>query len=283
MEITIGQEYKRQELHKFFGGQARSGISTPKEYPYIFLFTHERGKVYGYSDGWLENDSLFHYAGEGQKGDMEFQRGNKALRDHVVNDKRIFLFSETKKTFVLCVAELRFFEYEFTQIPDETGKNRRGIKFFFKKIPLESSSKVQAPNRAHTLDSEKPNETERRGLVTSRVGQGKYRQDLLKKFGRKCAVTNNDIEEVLIASHIVPWKDSSDEERLDPDNGILLSPLYDALFDKHIITFQDDGAMEISSQYMKNLSNLNIAKTLKIDVSEGMKKYLKRHREQFRD
>jgi predicted restriction endonuclease len=79
--------------------------------------------------------------------------------------------------------------------------------------------------------------------VTSRVGQGYYRQKLIKKFNGKCAVTKNDVEEILIANHIVPWRHSSDEERLDPDNGILLSPLYDALFDKHMITFGDDGSI----------------------------------------
>ena len=118
--------------------------------------------------------------------------------------------------------------------------------------------------------------------MTSRVGQGFYRQELFRKFSGKCAVTGNDLEEILIASHIVPWRLSSDEERLDPDNGILLSPLYDALFDKHIITFADDGTMEVSEQFTERLSNLNIDKNLKIDVSEGMKKYLRRHREQFR-
>jgi len=95
-------------------------------------------------------------------------------------------------------------------------------------------------------------------------------------------VTKNEVEEILIASHIVSWRHSSDEERLDPDNGILLSPLYDALFDKHMIAFSDDGVMEVSAQFAKCLSNLNIDKNLKIDVSEGMKKYLRKHREQFR-
>ena len=104
-----------------------------------------------------------------------------------------------------------------------------------------------------------------------------------KKFCGKCAVTGNDLEEILIASHIVPWRDSSDEERLDPDNGILLYPLYDALFDKHIITFSDDGSMEVSEQFIERLNSLDIDTNLKIVVSEGMTKYLARHRDQFRD
>ena len=66
----------------------------------------------------------------------------------------------------------------------------------------------------------KPNETERRGLVTSRVGQGYYRQQLIEKWDGKCAVSKTDILPILIASHIVPWSENSDEERLDVDNGI---------------------------------------------------------------
>ncbi len=95
-------------------------------------------------------------------------------------------------------------------------------------------------------------------------------------------MTKCEVEEILIASHIVPWRHSSDEERLDPDNGILLSPLYDALFDKHMITFSDDGEMKVSAQFERNLSTLNIDKNLRLDVREGMKKYLRKHREEFR-
>ena len=55
----------------------------------------------------------------------------------------------------------------------------------------------------------------------------------------------------MIASHIVPWKDSSDQERRDVNNGILLSPTYDALFDKHLISFDDTGSIIISSKIKK--------------------------------
>jgi hypothetical protein len=97
--------------------------------------------------------------------------------------------------------------------------------------------------------------------LTIRVGQGYYRQELIKIFRDKSAVTNNVVEAILIASHIVPWLHLSDEESIDPDNEILLSPLYDALFDKHMITFRDDGIMKESTQFTTSLSKLNIDKT----------------------
>ena len=124
----------------------------------------------------------------------------------------------------------------------------------------------------------KPDKTERQGLVISRVGQGYYRQELIKKFNCRCAVTSIDREEILIASHIVPWRLSTDEERLDVDNGILLSPLYDALFDKHLISFNDDGEILIANSIKDDNLKTNIRLNAKIIVTEGMKKYLYHHR-----
>ena len=129
----------------------------------------------------------------------------------------------------------------------------------------------------------KPNKTERKGLVNTRVGQGLYRRDLLNKFQNKCAVTGAELKEILIASHIVPWKDSSDEERRDVNNGILLSPTYDALFDKHLISFDDLGSIIISSK-IKNLVNvLGIDPNAKVKVDDEMKNYLTKHRVQVRE
>lgn len=125
----------------------------------------------------------------------------------------------------------------------------------------------------------KPDSTQRKGLVTSRVGQGYYRDLLLEKWNFKCAVTGVNIPKILIASHIVPWKDATEEERLDPENGILLSPNYDALFDKHLISFSDTGNLLISNSIkLENLSNLGIDLDAKINVNTEMIPFLKRHR-----
>lgn len=128
----------------------------------------------------------------------------------------------------------------------------------------------------------KPDETERKGLVTSRVGQGYYRQQIVEKWKGECPVSKSNIKQILISSHIVPWSESNDEERLDVENGILLSPNVDSLFDKHFISFEDTGEILISSKIdMDNLNSLGISQSTIIPVSEGMKKYLKRHRDKF--
>lgn len=151
------------------------------------------------------------------------------------------------------------------------------------------STNTKLSKKGHVSEKRKkayapPKKTEREGLVTSRVGQGYYRQQIIEKWGGECPVTGCNIRQVLIASHIVPWSESSNEERLDVENGILLSPDIDALFDKHLITFDDEGLMLISPSIDKNdLINLGIPTGVKIPVNHEMKPYLKRHRQKFED
>lgn len=95
--FMIGEEYsRRDDIHAVFGGQSQSGISTPRGHPYIFIFTGKNGEQHGYADGWQEN-GVFLYTGEGQKGDMKFKAGNKAIRDHNVNGKELLLFEALGK------------------------------------------------------------------------------------------------------------------------------------------------------------------------------------------
>ena len=281
MQIEVGEEYKRSQLHDAFGGNRQGGIASCAKADIVFLFTGETGEQYGYSDGW--DGEYFMYTGEGQAGDMVFARGNAAVRDHEQNGKRLILMQTTQPTFVKVVGEFACVDYEYFEAPDKDNMSRRAIRFV-----LETTDKNDVRTPETTRPSPKrryklPTKTERKGLVTSRVGQGEYRQALLDKFEGKCAVTQLGIEEVLIASHIVPWRDSNDFERLDPDNGILLSPNYDALFDKHLISFEDSGEIIVSPMIKPNqLSLLGISTEAKISVTELMKPYLARHRAKLR-
>ena len=95
--FEVGQVYdRRRDIHGPYGGQWQSGISTPADQPFIFLFTGESGEQYGYEDGWDEN-GVFLYTGEGQVGDMEFTRGNRAIRDHAADGKDLHLFESLGK------------------------------------------------------------------------------------------------------------------------------------------------------------------------------------------
>jgi predicted restriction endonuclease len=78
-------------------------------------------------------------------------------------------------------------------------------------------------------------------LVKLRVGQGAFRKLLIAKHGRRCCISGLENTELLIASHIVPWSKSLPEQQTDSENGLLLSVSWDAVFDKGLITFDDQG------------------------------------------
>lgn len=83
-------------------------------------------------------------------------------------------------------------------------------------------------------------------LRRARQGQGQYREKLLAEC-MFCPITLISDERLLIASHIKPWAVSNDDEKLDPKNGFMLSPLYDKLFDKGFMTFTDDRRIILSN------------------------------------
>ncbi|CAA9567759.1 MAG: hypothetical protein AVDCRST_MAG19-2446, partial [uncultured Thermomicrobiales bacterium] len=85
----ITQVYNRRDLHARYGGQHRGGISTPQRHPIVRLFTGEAGEGHGYEDGWV-GDGVFQYSGQGQVGNMKFERGNRAIRDHALTGKDLF-------------------------------------------------------------------------------------------------------------------------------------------------------------------------------------------------
>lgn len=120
-------------------------------------------------------------------------------------------------------------------------------------------------------------------LTTARIGQGKYRQDLLN-LCPFCPVTLVSDDRLLIASHIKPWAKSTQEEKIDPYNGFMFTPNIDLLFDKGFITFTNDKKMLISPWLSKmTCSKLNIVPNKKYDFLpvEGRERYLEYHRNEI--
>lgn len=280
---------QRSALHDEYGGSRQSGISPCAKFPYIFIFTKSEGIRHGYEDNW-DNENVFSYTGEGQSGDMRFIKGNLALRDHLENGKRVFLFKYVSKGYVVFVNELEVFDYDFFGTPDTSGNLRVGIKFFFKRKHVQLPDyalKFSGLKNFHEMkiltEIDKPNVTERQGLVTSRVGQGAYRKRIIHRWEYECAVTGFTNPEILIASHIKPWRLSNDSERLDVNNGILLSPVYDALFDKHFISFENSGKILLSDQIdFSAYQKIGVSGAEKIRKLSGNNHlFLEHHRTEF--
>lgn len=122
-------------------------------------------------------------------------------------------------------------------------------------------------------------ETEIECLASARIGQGGFRRALLRRFGETCQVTGITNPDLLIASHIKPWNVCSNSERLDSQNGLLLSPLIDRLFDRGLITFSDEGQLITSPKLSPSdrfLCNLDTAKP--IALTQRSKVYMAYHR-----
>lgn len=274
--------YKREELHNEFGGNRQSGISSCKEHPVVFIFSGSSVEKYGYEDGW-DNENIFRYSGEGQIGDMVFTRGNLSILNHKEDGKKIYLFEKTTESgYWKFIDELMYLSYEYYPTTDRDGNKRNGIRFNLVRSSEIEKYQTNSNTTKEEIKNSQPNITERKGLVTSRVGQGPYREKIIEKWNKTCPITNCKVLTILISSHIKSWKESDNEERLDVENGILLSPNVDSLFDKHLISFTDEGEMLISDKISEDvLTQLGIDKKVVLPISCGMKKYLKRHREIF--
>lgn len=122
--------------------------------------------------------------------------------------------------------------------------------------------------------------TEKDALVKARRGQGKFREAVLSYWGN-CAVSNCSELLLLRASHIKPWKDSTNTERLDRYNGLLLNPNLDAAFDKGLISFADDRKIIVSPVFgAEDRKALGISSTLRLRrISAAHLPYLRHHRE----
>ena len=114
-----------------------------------------------------------------------------------------------------------------------------------------------------------------------REGQDEYRRKLLDECPF-CPITMINEESLLIASHIKPWAVSDSKERIDPNNGFILSPLYDKLFDRGYITFTDDKRVSISNwlsrQVKERIGIKDNQKFQFLPINQERAKYLEYHR-----
>jgi putative restriction endonuclease len=142
----------------------------------------------------------------------------------------------------------------------------------------------QPLHRFETQTADLPRATEIERLVVQRVGQDIFRAALLEYWDGRCAVTGLAIPELLRASHIKPWAAcTTDAERLDVFNGLLLAPHLDAAFDAGFITFADSGVIAISDDLSaSDLDVLGIHPRAHLrSVDAGHRAYLAWHRVQL--
>lgn len=160
---------------------------------------------------------------------------------------------------------------------------RAGLNMFLGFINSDYHKRITDSIIAEIRSIEKDNTinaTEKDSIVKSRIGQGSFRKDLIE-YWHGCAISHCPLTWMLIASHIKPWKDADNQERLDVYNGLLLLPNYDKLFDLGYISFNRNGRIMCSrllDNFDKDVIGLtNDMNLVKLDMRHLP--YLKYHNE----
>ncbi len=165
--------------------------------------------------------------------------------------------------------------YALTEFLEQVEKEDLGF-FTFEK------NEVVFKKTKNIVETKKFKKTETVVNQKVRIGQSYFRANLLSEM-KSCPITGIDDKRLLIASHIKPWVHSNNEERVNTKNGILLSPLFDKLFDKSIglITFTIEKRILISNKIsQENISRLNIFNSQLIENLDvnGREEFLEYHR-----
>lgn len=275
--LVVGQIINNDQIVDIFkcsnqGGMRRSHATN------TLVIISDRTKLY--EDHW-DNDN-FHYTGMGKKGDQSLTFAqNKTLAESNANNVSVFLFeveNSREYTFVGQM-ELHGIPYQSKQL-DEDRQLRNVWVFPLKIVEVDSTVLLEITTLIEKLDQNTEIlETEKSRIIKSRIGQSFFKSELLH-VEKKCKLCGITDDRFLIASHIKPWSQSNNFERLDKNNGFLLCPNHDALFDKGHISFNEDGSILISTS-LDEASKvfLNINNMMRIQLNQDQQKYLKWHRE----
>ncbi len=269
--VRLGEGYTREELAKLWGFAGREaitkGVFCPAGDNKILLFVTQikRHDLTQYKD---------HVAGENLywEGETKHLHDRRIERASERRDEIHLFYRHRERTPFLYLGTLELLWHE----PHADRPSQ--FVFRFEESPAVSSVAPEAYRPLADLDS-----TVREVTVQARVGQARFRQQLLDRWEYRCSVSGVRIPEILRASHIRRWSDANDRERLDPANGLLLAPQYDALFELRYISFSPEGqllrARHLESQ---DLTRLGIQPTDHLRrLPSDTARYLDLHRRSF--
>lgn len=163
--------------------------------------------------------------------------------------------------------------------PSQTGTFGVARKYW---LTTDIRDRLDLLAEQQVIDDPALSATQKDQLIQARIGQGAFREALLDEWNARCCVTDCSIRQVLRASHIKPWRVSSNSERLDRFNGLLLVANVDALFDRFLISFNDGGEMLYGPEIGRgDLIALGCDPDRGVAVSSRHAPYLAWHRKEF--
>jgi len=289
IKLSEGAKYSKDYFRENISYQL-FGINHLAKDNEIVIITGAKGSTY--NDEWNEDKTEINYVGEGKNGDQVADKGGNKLilnSSKKGSEKVIHIFEaivEEKSYQYLGIFHLimpPFYRHSFgvdkkrrKEIVFPLGKTNR-YKIIESNEFIDSIEEQTIINKVYA-DSNLTSTT-KKAIVDARKGQGKYKKNLIK-VEKKCRFSGVTDSTYLIASHIKPWKNSNNQERLDGNNGLLLAPNFDKLFDKGFISIEDNGNLIFSedlSDEVFDLWELNKYKNLG-EFNIEQKKYLKYHR-----
>jgi len=271
-KLQIGHEYERPYLASLWGYKSfhaiSRGVVTPIGTNYIILFvTKEKQDALTQYNDYLDGDFLHWEGEEKHSSDLRIINASKA------NDDIHLFYRDVHHSSFVYYGKLTLIKHQV--LTDQPSQ-------FLFSVNIHEQSDLIDDLEIHRGEFSTLEKTEQESIVKSRIGQGIFRDRLIKLWGG-CSVTGLSNLTLLMASHIKPWRDCSNQERLDPLNGLLLHPTLNHLFDSGLITFDDFGRVQLS----KRLSESDI-KTLHINQDWTLRKfpngiisYLRYHRERI--
>jgi hypothetical protein len=145
IDLEPGQTVRRRQLHEQYGGRRQGGISPSKQSPHVFLFTdHVQGLQHGYIYDGPRDDGFFHYTGEGQRGDQRMAQGNRAIRDHIREDRELHLFDAHAGTATY-MSQAEYVDHYTADAPETDGGQIRSVIVFRLRLLAEGSRSTFSP------------------------------------------------------------------------------------------------------------------------------------------
>lgn len=266
--LKVGNFYDRNFLAELWGYKGRQafsrGVFTPTSSNAIILFvTKEKQNSATQYNDYISDDFLY-WEGEA-KG---------------ANDNRIINAKSNYEPIYLFYRHRHHSDFKYMGLIELVHyyiKENRPLQCIFQVNPQEHVADLKLLNEPDFIYNGK--ETVRRSLSLSRVGQGEFRANLLNLWDA-CAITSVDVPEILKASHIKPWKESTNQERLDPYNGLILTPTLDSLFDAGFVSFENNGGILLSKNIQPYSGLLNLSPDMKLRKTFSKNQhYLEYHRD----
>ncbi|MGE8000249.1 HNH endonuclease [Lysinibacillus sp. NPDC093190] len=283
--LAINEVVNNQQLCEVFLCAPQGGMRKSNSTNTLTLISDKK-KLY---DDKVEDD-IYHYTGMGQSGDQKMSGQNFTLAESDSNGVEIHFFEVMKPREYTYRGQVELAGEPYQdQQKDQDGRQRlvwifplrlMDSKAKFSKLPSATHDKQELQEEfrgVQQVENLPISQTEKERLIKSRIGQGKFKKLLIEREC-KCALCGVSDPRVLIASHIKPWSASTNEERLDVNNGLLLCPNHDALFDKHLISFDLNGKIVISHSLDETARVfLNVNDALRVMLNEKQLSYMEGH------